>query len=679
MASIKKHMQIHSKIAAAVRNCNLVFFIGAGFSKPLGLPNWTDLVKLITTDLVKDYPDDVYIKTAVEQISQKYLTEIEVLDKLKARHHLPRMLEILKEKVDIDLGTKNLDRHKKLWTITDQVITTNYDKALEHVAPARIDKVVHEDDFHIAQLAHAERFLYKVHGTIEQPAKCIMFSDQYEKLYDRDTGASIELFNMLSGKTVIFIGFSLADPFVNELLSLRQKAYAGLKQHHFIITTDGGDFSALGVELISAVKNYGEDMDAFLDALIEIRKENPCGLGSLIQGLRRDGQIVDEAIAREKYRELLKYFEEDPAATEMAEQMKAGEFENVEANLKIVVDQAEASLQQQQQDLAEKVFKLASLKNMQVKYDEALPYYERALELVPNHLLYRNYVGMSLISKGKYHEAKACFQAGLPQLETTENLDASLLSSFYNNLGLALANIGDNSEAIGFFEKAIHIATTRLGDTCEIIGTFNNNIGLALLNSKNFEKAFTFFNTALDFDLKTFGDKDATVARDYNNIGLSLFYMGSKEKEALDFYDKALSILLPVAEENLTPAVTANSPLIATIYSNKGAAWEQLNEHETAIGFYEQALAIDLAIFGEQHPDTARVYNNFAFIYVKQGKYADAIRLYEKALPVYVQEKGADHPDTLIMEQGLSLARAQLAAQLNPPPEADKTQPDTSE
>src|SRR5258707_482872 len=166
-------MNIHSAIQDAIKKCNLVFFVGAGFSQPLGLPNWTGLVKIISNELKGDYPDDVIINNAEKLLRQRDYTEIDLLDKLKQKGHLSRILAILEKTTGgVDLTKKDLGRHEKIWQITDQVVTTNYDKAFDVVAPGKSPKVIYGDDFHVSQLSGMDGFLFKEHGSIELLAKC---------------------------------------------------------------------------------------------------------------------------------------------------------------------------------------------------------------------------------------------------------------------------------------------------------------------------------------------------------------------------------------------------------------------------------------------------------------------------------------------------------------------------
>ena len=160
-------MVIDTEIQDAIKKSNLVFFIGAGFSTKLGLPTWSKFVKLVTEELIKKYPEDNTIAHIARQADKKKISELEALDALNAKYH-PAVLEILGKSLQIDFTDKILKNHQKLWQITDQIVTTNYDSALETAAPKEIEVIVNQDYRGIARLSGLDRFLFKVHGSVKQ-------------------------------------------------------------------------------------------------------------------------------------------------------------------------------------------------------------------------------------------------------------------------------------------------------------------------------------------------------------------------------------------------------------------------------------------------------------------------------------------------------------------------------
>ena len=254
---------IDNGIEKAIETDNLVFFIGAGFSTPLGFPNWTDLIIEILNQLDEKYKDFTPL------LKNGIMDEIEVLEKIKA--HRPKVFTVLKEKLKITADKKDkLNEHKKLWTITNQIITTNYDKALDEAKCENIAVIPYTNEFEIANLD--KNYLFKLHGDIENSAFCVLFEDEYKSLYSNgDNSPIFKLKNILDNKTVVFIGFSLNDRYVKQyIFEFMKNIFNGLRdKKHFIITTNSDDFSEYNIKNIT-LGSYSE-LPTFLSKLAEIK------------------------------------------------------------------------------------------------------------------------------------------------------------------------------------------------------------------------------------------------------------------------------------------------------------------------------------------------------------------------------------------------------------------------
>jgi|GEM_PF-3433866 len=66
-----------------------------------------------------------------------------------------------------------------------------------------------------------------------------------------------------------------------------------------------------------------------------------------------------------------------------------------------------------------------------------------------------------------------------------------------------------------------------------------------------------------------------------------------------------------------------------------------------------QVLELMRTTAGERHPDTARAMNNLALMYKKTGRIEEARRLYEEAITIQTAVLGADHPETRVTRENL--------------------------
>jgi tetratricopeptide (TPR) repeat protein len=90
----------------------------------------------------------------------------------------------------------------------------------------------------------------------------------------------------------------------------------------------------------------------------------------------------------------------------------------------------------------------------------------------------------------------------------------------------------------------------------------------------------------------------------------------------LQYFQKALAIRLAAFGEN--------HPDVAMSYHNIGVVYNQQGRYTEALQHFQKALAIQLAAFGENHPDVALSYNNMGAVYESQG--AEALQHFQKAL-----------------------------------------------
>ncbi|MEI4769886.1 SIR2 family protein [Psychrobacillus sp. FJAT-51614] len=260
---------MHTDLVKAIKENKLVFFIGSGLSRSLGFPNWTQLVKKIIDDLAPDYPDLEMMKPLV---GTPHFSEMEILDKLIK--HKPRIHEILDKEFSFIVDNQEaLQRHVKIGNITSKLITTNYDNALETAIP-NAKKITYDNGFHVSRLNNTDRYIYKLHGSIENPETCILFSDDYKNLYNNPTNmhAIEELRKIIGDNTIVFLGFSLSDPYVYAQFQYINTIYNGLKGKHFLITTD--DSTKLeGIDTL-CIENWDDSLNKLLDSFLEIKGQN---------------------------------------------------------------------------------------------------------------------------------------------------------------------------------------------------------------------------------------------------------------------------------------------------------------------------------------------------------------------------------------------------------------------
>jgi hypothetical protein len=203
------------KIEQAIKDCRkhytegrLIPFIGSGFSKPLGLPDWGELLKLAAEEL--KYEPDLFLLHGNYQQLAEYL-------------HLDKTLwDKFIHKINKNFNSERADEerkksitHKSLASLKFKTIyTTNYDNHIEESF-----KDAGQD---VEVLATLSQFLnsknvnncevVKFHGTLENPDTLILTETRYFDRMDLEEAVDQKLRSDLLKNSFLFIGYSFNDP-----------------------------------------------------------------------------------------------------------------------------------------------------------------------------------------------------------------------------------------------------------------------------------------------------------------------------------------------------------------------------------------------------------------------------------------------------------------------------------
>lgn len=276
-----KTLTIPTKLEDAIKNNSLVIFVGAGCSMPLGMPSWKTLVEEILQDLHNKYGEtsDTHFQNILNGVKANTKTLFDALNKvendpdngavfkIKTQEFINSQIEEISKKLPDESKV-----HDLLWKISSKIITTNYDKILEKYIPKSISPKIFDNSNAFQSLksqSNNSEFLYKIHGDYEDPKSIILFESDYRDIYKNENYNADTLATHFKEKTLLFIGFSLTDPFVNDLFLKIKDIYSGYSiNEHFIFTTKNEDFIKYGVTPIK-IENWKDDL---LNYLLELKK-----------------------------------------------------------------------------------------------------------------------------------------------------------------------------------------------------------------------------------------------------------------------------------------------------------------------------------------------------------------------------------------------------------------------
>lgn len=223
----------------AIKARTFVPFVGSGLSVSVGrgvFPDWKGLIELLARKLEDEQLSEA-ARDVRDHLTAKRFPEAAELasEKLKSR----RFGNVMTSAFRIPRPpAADLSAVEALWRLRPPaVITTNYDAVLAWPFEPRVStpypcamvrpKVVHNDDPGLVEdLVGAtgtdqDPFIWHLHGSVERPSTIILTKRQYEGLYGADHKqtkeyvSALEQFRgLIANRVLLFIGFSLDDPFV---------------------------------------------------------------------------------------------------------------------------------------------------------------------------------------------------------------------------------------------------------------------------------------------------------------------------------------------------------------------------------------------------------------------------------------------------------------------------------
>lgn len=262
---MENNIIIPSSLIEKIKNKKVVLFIGSGLSSNAGLPNWSNLLIELLNGISQREPR---YHGYIDSLEKKLFEPIEILKKIEVHktYIIEEFEKIMKKYNEVDPTTI----HKKISQISTKIITTNYDELIEK-SDSRLEKITYYNNYKTAKIHEYENYVYKIHGDINEPDKCVLFPSQYEEIYGSNETLNVfDLKKIISEKTILFIGFSMSDPYVDYVFKYVDNLLSGFKPESFIITTDRSTVFSNRVTKI-LLDSY-ENLERTIDSIIESSK-----------------------------------------------------------------------------------------------------------------------------------------------------------------------------------------------------------------------------------------------------------------------------------------------------------------------------------------------------------------------------------------------------------------------
>lgn len=246
-----------------------ILFIGSGLGRRyLNNPDWEGLLKRAYEFIGKGEQEFKALKAKVRTLSQnQILTEGQlnavIASKLEEEFNeyyfksdliesYPEWIEneaspfknciamIVKNNDIFEEKQSEIEEMEKLRGKVSAIVTTNYDTLIEQIFNYNDCSVFVGQSQMFTPLAVDLDELYKIHGCVTRPESIIITEEDYERYKNFAKLFSAKLLTLISENPVIFIGYSLSDPNVQQTLidlvsCLTDDQINNLQEHFYIV------------------------------------------------------------------------------------------------------------------------------------------------------------------------------------------------------------------------------------------------------------------------------------------------------------------------------------------------------------------------------------------------------------------------------------------------------------
>lgn len=213
--------------------------------------------------------------------------------------------------------------------------------------------------------------------------------------------------------------------------------------------------------------------------------------------------------------------------------------------------------------------------------------------------------------------------------------DGESMRAFYNNVSHAVAVTEHAISTINYFDASMVKAVRIL-----------SVIGYGFRYSGLYQQSLKYYKLAYEIRKGQLGERSSEIATICDNIA-STYDELQEYENALFWYEKDMLISETIhGKDSVSTAYTYNN--VAVTYSNIG-------EYKKSIEYLKRALVIFQTMFKEDDLVIATIYNNMALNFEKQEQYDKALMWYKKDLAISEKKLGDNHPDIAITYNNIGM------------------------
>ncbi|GAE94765.1 hypothetical protein JCM21714_3954 [Gracilibacillus boraciitolerans JCM 21714] len=357
-----------------------VLFIGSGFSRRyLNSPDWESLLINVYQFMGKREIDYKTLKLKIKnkrehrklgdgEINAIIAEEMEMefndyYYESELAQQYPRWIEeevnpfrqciatILSELKLLQEKEEEIQAFKELKNKIMSVITTNYDNLIENLFDLSKDSTFIGQPQLFSPNSMELGELYKIHGCVTEPDNIVITKSDYSNFRENAKLFSAKLLTLISENPVIFIGYSINDPNMQQTLSdlircLSKDQIDNLKNHFYVLEYNKGVQEIQEKELLFHAKSYqGEtttfpltviSTDNYLEIYQKLNELTPAmNLNTVKQVKRIVKDIVIESVESKAKTDVMTIFMDDISKLKQTDQKFAiaiGNIKDINSN-----------------------------------------------------------------------------------------------------------------------------------------------------------------------------------------------------------------------------------------------------------------------------------------------------------------------------------------------------------
>ena len=229
-----------------------------------------------------------------------------------------------------------------------------------------------------------------------------------------------------------------------------------------------------------------------------------------------------------------------------------------------------------------------------------------------SELLHR--MAMADVSLGNYAKAEENARAAF-QIRQDAKLDVFLQMDTSRLIALSMKKQGKYEAALKLYRSLVAQAQQKLDPLSSKLAHFYEETGDILRKIGSYTEAASFHTKALEIKKKTLGEHNVATAMAYFDLAKTHKKQG-KYAEAMKEVDFSIA--------SFEKVYGSAHPTLAPMLNTRASLLRKANNYDEAHALYLRVIAMNEALLGSDHVDTAEGYVELGLCLKKQGAYTEA-------------------------------------------------------